>query len=93
MRKTAKPTPGDEVSSAAGRIMDADPFDSRQKVRAFSQLLADQGIGRIVRDGDGPTDTVISEALESVFGDFVRDARSCAGFVLAADPKAGPNRG
>ena len=91
MAKT--PTPTDEVSSAAGRILGSgNPFDSRKRVRQFSQLLADKGIGRIVRDGDGNIDLAITEALDAAFGDFVKDAHSLAGFVANADPVAGKNR-
>lgn len=86
------PTPTDETSSTAAKVLGMhDPFDSRSRIRQFSQLLADQGIGRIVRNGDGPTDDVIAEALSQVFGDLWEDARSLAGFVMNADPKAGPN--
>lgn len=85
------PTPTDETSSAAGRILASDPFGSRKLVRQLSQKLADAGIGRIVRDNDGPTDTAISEALQEVFGGFYRDAKTLAGFAMRSDTTKGSN--
>lgn len=86
------PTPSDEISSAAGRVLASkDPFRDRKLIRRFSELLAGSGINRLVVDDQKPTDDVLADALSEVFGRIYEDAHHLAGFAMRADRKAGPN--
>lgn len=88
------PTPSDTTTSIAGRILGGgDPLENEQVLRSLEQLLADQGIFRIIRDEDpiGETRRRLVKALRAALGPYLENAQTLAGFVLKADPKAGPN--
>jgi hypothetical protein len=78
------PTPSDEISSAAGRLMaSGELFRDRKLIRQFSQIIADAGVTRLVVDGQQPTDDLFADALSNVFGRFLDDAHMLAGFAHA----------
>jgi hypothetical protein len=86
------PTPSDEISSAAGRILaSGDLFRDRKLIRQFSQQIADAGVIRPVVDGQQPTDDLFGDALSAAFGRILEDAKKLAGFAMRSDRQAGHN--
>jgi hypothetical protein len=69
-----RPTPRDEISSIAGRILGKKTANGLAKVS-----IPDNASGLFV-------------SVEA-FNSLLADAKALAGFVLEADPKAGPNNG
>lgn len=75
------PTPSDELSSTAARILGHGlPFKSRAWVRSL-----------MLRVGEANTPEEVVEVFEEALGEYFTHARSLAGFVMRADRQPGQN--